>query len=137
MGHGRNHADSADGALVMALSWKIFGSGLNGLTVKSAFNDVADSLTATGTNQATAYAMTAADNEFTTVASGTGAILYAGAAGDTQYVYNGGANPLMVYPPSGSKINSLTTNMGVSIPVATGCIFKMLTSTRWIGILSR
>lgn len=121
----------------MALGHKVFGSGLPGLAVASLCNDAASGLTATGTNQATAYAMTAADNEFTTVASGTGAILYAGTPGDEQWVYNAGANALTVYPPTGSKINSLSTNAGVLVPTNTACAFKCLTSTRWVGVLSR
>ena len=122
---------------MMALGHKVFASGLPGLAVASLCNDVAPGLTATGTNQATAYAITAADNEFTTVASGTGAILYAGSPGDEQWVYNAGANALTVYPPSGSNLNSLTTNAGAQIPTNTACTFKCMTSTRWVGVLSR
>ena len=121
----------------MALGHKVFGAGLTGLAVAALCNDVAAGLTATGTNQATAYSLTAADNEFTTVASGTGAILYAGSAGDEQTVYNAGVNPLMVYPDVGSKINSLPTNSGALISPNTGCIFKRLSTTRIMGILSR
>ena len=107
------------------------------MSTPPSITDVATGLTATGTNQATAYAMTAADNEFTTVSAGTGAILYAGTPGDEQWVYNAGANQLTVYPDSGSKINSLPTNGGVQIPTNTACTFKRMTSTRIVGILSR
>lgn len=118
------------------LAWKILGAGINALAV-AAISDTASGLTATGTTQGTAYAMTAANNEFTTVAANSGAILYAGSPGDEQFVYNGGANPLRVYPPSGSQINSLGTNYGALIPPATGCAFKCMSSTRWAGVLSR
>ena len=121
----------------MSLGWKLFGSGLPSMAVAAIGNDVASGLTATGTTQGTAYAMTYADNEFTTVTSGTGASLYAGTPGDTQFVYNGGANALTVYPPSGSSLNGLAANAGALISTNTGCIFKCMTSTRWIGILSR
>lgn len=122
---------------MMALGHKVFGAGLSGLAVAALCNDAATGLTATGTNQATAYSMTAADNEFTTVDSGTGAVLYAGSAGDEQTVFNAGSNPLTVYPDSGAKINNLPTNQGVLIPTNTGCIFKRLSTTRIMGILSR
>lgn len=122
---------------MMALAHKLFGSGLSTLAVTAIGNDVASALTATGTTQATAYAMTAADNEFSTVDAGTGARLYAGTPGDTQTVYNGGANPLTVYPPTSSQINGLGTNSGALVAPATACIFKCMSSTRWIGILSR
>lgn len=121
---------------MMALSHKLMGSGINMLALASWF-DVGQGLTATGTNQATALALTNADNEFTTVGAGTGAILYAGSPGDEQLVYNGGVNPLTVYPDSGSKINGLPTNQGVLIPVNTACSFKRLSSTRWVGVFSR
>ena len=121
----------------MMLGHKLFSSGLPPLATAAIGNDVSSGLTATGTNQSTAYSLTAADNEFTTVVSGTGAILYAGTPGDSQTVYNGGANALTVYPPSGSQINGMGTNSGVLIPTATGCLFKCMSSTRWIGILSR
>ena len=122
---------------MMALSSKVNGSGINHLTLAALCLDVSNGLTATGTNQATDFAMTAADNEFTTVTSGTGAILFAGVAGDEQWVYNGGANPLTVYPDVGSKINGLPINTGVIIPINTSCSFKKMSSTRWAGMLSR
>lgn len=119
------------------LGWKIFGSWPSSLAVAAIVNDVQSGVTATGTNQATAYALTAADTEFTTVAAGTGAVIYAGTPGDEQSVYNGGANALTVYPPSGSKINGLAANAGVLVPTATGCLFRCMSSTRWMWILSR
>lgn len=121
----------------MALGHKLKGSGLSDLQVAAIGHDASSGLTATGTVQGDAYAMTAADNEFTTVASGTGAILYAGTPGDEQSVYNGGANALTVYPPSGSSINGLAANSGILVPTNTACIFKCVSSTRWVGILSR
>ena len=121
---------------MMALGHKVNAAGIPALAVLSLSQDVAEGLTAAGTNQATAYAMTAADNEFTTVAAGTGAVLYAGSPGDEQLVFNAGANALKVYPPSGSKINALPTDQAVLIPKNTACTFKCLTTTRWVGVLS-
>lgn len=119
------------------LGHKLFGSGLNGLAVASIGLDVESGITATGTNAATAYSMTAAMNEFTTVAAGTGAILYSGAVGDSQYVYNGGANQLSVYPSSGCKINALPTDQAALLPSACACEFTRVSSTRFSGMLSR
>ena len=121
---------------MMALAHKMMGSGINQLAVASLF-DVGPGLTATGTNQATALQLTNADNEFTTVAAGTGAILYAGSPGDEQSVYNGGANILRIYPDSGAKINSLPANQAVLIPINTAAIFKRMTATRWAGVISQ
>ena len=120
----------------MALSSKVMGSGIDPLMLAALF-DVGAGLTATGTNQATALTLVNGDNEFTTVAAGTGAVLYAGSPGDEQWVYNGGANVLTVYPNSGAKINSLPANQGVQIAKNTAITFKRMSSTRIVGVLSR
>jgi len=89
------------------LAYKLLGSGLTSLTV-AAMTDAATALTAAGTTQSTAYECTNALNAFGTVAAGSGAILDSNsAAGDSQLVYNGGANALRVYPPSGAQVNGL------------------------------
>ena len=119
------------------LSYKLFGSGLNTLTIAS-MTDVATGLTATETTQGTAYETTSAKNAFSTVAAGTGAILDSDAApGDSQMIYNGGSNALSVYPPSGAQINALGSNAAMLLPVRTACEFHCLTTTLWTGILSR
>lgn len=118
------------------LAYKLFGSGLNTLTVAS-LTDVSTGLTAAGTNQGTAYESTSAKNAFSTVAAGTGTVLDSEArGGDTQMIYNGGANALTVYPPSGAKINGLATNAGMLLATNTACEFYCLSTTQWTGILS-
>ena len=118
------------------LSYKLFASGLNDITV-AAMKDVATGLTATGTEQADAYEVTFAKNAFTTVAAGTGAILDSDAsAGDSQMIYNGGANVLRVYPPSGARINNVAVNGAVLLAPATACEFFCLSTTLWTGVLS-
>ena len=67
--------------------------------------DVADSLTAAGTSAATAYAITATTNVFTTVAAGTGCILPSGGKGDRIHVANLGISALMIYPPTSGTMN--------------------------------
>lgn len=119
------------------LAYKVMGAGVNGFAVEAICLDVASGLTATGTTQADAYSLTAATNAFTTVASGTGAVLSSDATGgDSQLVYNGGANALKVYPPSGQKMNALATDAAMTLAVNTACDFRKLTSTVWTGILS-
>ena len=118
------------------LAYKLLGSGLNTLSVES-MKDVATGLAAAGTNQATAYEVTFAKNSFATVASGTGAVLDSDAApGDSQLVYNGGANALRVFPPTSAGINNLAANAAVLIQPATACEFFMLTTTLWAANLS-
>lgn len=119
------------------LAYKVMGAGIQGLAVQALCLDAESGITATGTNQATAYALTTASAEFTTVASGTGAVLSSQAVpADSQLVYNGGANPLNVYPPSGCNFNGQATNAAMLLQPATACLFVMVSSTRWTGVLS-
>lgn len=98
-----------------------------------AASGIGDGLTAAGTNQATAYSMTASVNVFSTVAAGTGAVL---TMGPVQTVFNGGANELRVYPPSSAKINNLATNAAMLLAVNTACSFFYSSATQWVGVLS-
>ena len=101
------------------------------------YRDTSFSLTASGTTQATALELIAQYNEVTTAASGSGVVLNSSLAyGDEQTVYNGGANPLTVYPPTGMKINGLATNAGMLLATNTTCTFRWVSSTRIVGVLS-
>ena len=92
---------------------------------------------AAGTTQATATLLYNGMNGILTAASGSGVILHANSlTSDCQVVYNGGANPVNVYPPSGSKINALPTNTPHLLAVNTTCIFWFLSDTQIIGVLS-
>jgi hypothetical protein len=70
----------------------------------------ANALTATGSNQATALAITAQLTEFGTVGSNTGTILPVSQGGMEMTVINNGANTLSVYPAGTEKINALATS---------------------------
>jgi hypothetical protein len=94
-------------------------------------------LTAAGTNQATALELTANINRMGTVAVGTGVKLNSAiTAGLPQIVFNGGANPLLVYPATGGAINSLPANAGMTLAPNTTCQFWATSATAWVGILS-
>ena len=119
------------------LGWKVFGGGLYGPLVVAMCQDTATAISAAGTSQGTATELTTADSEVTTVSAGTGCILSSQlAAGDTQTVFNAGANPLKVYPPTGFQINALTTNAAMTLSTNTGCMFKCVSTTRVFGVLS-
>lgn len=118
------------------LGFKIFGSGLNPLSVGAICNDVGTSISAAGTGQSTATALTNTLNGVGTVAAGAGIVLYAGSGGDCQLVYNGGANPVRVYPPSGAKINGLAANAPHILATNTACEYWFLSSTQVFGVLS-
>lgn len=119
------------------LSYKVFAAGVSTLAVSAICKDTATSISAAGTNQASATELTAADNEISTVAANAGVILASlGSAGDTQCLYNAGANPLNVYPPVGMSINQLGVNLPVIIGRNTGAFFKFISASRIIGVLS-
>jgi hypothetical protein len=83
---------------------------------------IAAGLTATGTNQATAYAIIADVSIFTTVAAGApnaGARLPA-APGRYKVLNRDGANALPVYPPSGGTIETLALNAAATVPAIAG-----------------
>ena len=119
------------------LGWKAFGAGLSLPLAEAICKDVATSISAAGTTQSTATELTAADNELTTVAAGAGCVLSSKlAAGDSQTVFNAGANAVKLYPPSGMKINALAANAPMLLGTNTGCLFKCVSTTRVFGVLS-
>lgn len=119
------------------LGYKVMQQGANAFFVQAACMDAAVGIAAAGTNQATATTLTNAVNFLSTVASGAGVILSPLATlGDSQLVYNGGANPVKVYPPSGAAINGLAANAPATIPVRTACEFWCGSTTQWAAVLS-
>ena len=85
---------------------------LTGLLTESA----ADALTAVGTNQGTALALTAQINRVTTGASTTGVLLPLAAAGQPILVINDVANSIHVYGSGTDTINDVATATGVVQP---------------------
>lgn len=121
----------------MALSYKAFQTGMNTQHLAALSQDVITGRTATGTDQAGAYHADFGVVAFSTVAANSGARLSINAVGgDSQLIYNGGANALKVYPPSGAQINALGTNNPVSLAIRTPCEFWCLSATQWTGNLS-
>lgn len=119
------------------LGFKAFGAGLSGPLAAAICKDAGEAISAAGTTQGTAIELVNADSEITTTGAGSGVVLSAGlAAGDSQTVFNAGANAVKVYPPSGMKINALATNAPMLLAVNTGVMFKCVSSTRVFGILS-
>ena len=99
-------------------------------------NNVNAAVTAAGTTQATATALTADANFVSTATTGQGVILYSGVPGDDQWVYNGTTADIRVYPHTGGKVNPLATNGGVVLASYTGVHCKLINATQWIGNLS-
>ena len=120
----------------MALAKDLVSTGYSFGQAAGNNGQIATGITAAGSTQGTATAITASINVVGTAAASTGLILYNGNVGDTQVVYNGGANAITVYPPVGSLINGLATNAGAVLATNTTCKYIKITSTRWIALLS-
>lgn len=107
----------------MALAARLVSAGFSAVQASAVEGTVANTLTATGSTQATALALPADVNRFTTVAANTGTILPLMNAGDEAVIFNGGANALSVYPPVGGAINAVATNSAYSVATATPTCF--------------
>ncbi len=103
--------------------------GINGV----AFNLT---ITAAGTTQGTATALTADVNVVTTATALQGVQLYNGVIGDEQTVFNKTLNPIYVYPPTGATVNQLAANSGFVLASYTGVMVQKVYTNAWIGILS-
>lgn len=97
----------------------------------------ATALSGAGTLQSDATEVSASFSAFSTVAAGSGAkLLSTSAAGQMQVIYNGGENPLKVYPQTSAAINGLAVNAGHLLATKTTCLYCAVSATAWIAILS-
>ena len=120
----------------MPLSARLVGAGFSAGQAKGFAGGVAGTVSAAGTTQGTATALTASKNLVTTVAASSGVSVPLAEIGDDILIYNDGANTLTVYPPTSGKINNAATNGGVSLATETCIVLTRMSSTQWVGILS-
>jgi len=99
-------------------------------TVNSTFA-VQTGITAAGTTQGTATAITKDINVVSTVGSGQGIVLPTTVGGMRLTIVNTGANILNVYPATGAKINSASTNAAYAVAVGARLEFTSVTATQW------
>jgi len=121
----------------MAIPSRLLGSGLSPLAATNVCGDVADVLTAAGSSNTDALALSAAINRVTTTAASTGVRLMVPEVGSQVVVINSGASALLVYPGTGVSINALTaTTGGFSVAAGGRALFVGTSSTNWFAILS-
>lgn len=95
------------------------------------------SQTAAGSTQGTATAMLADHVLVASVTAGTGIILPAATPLEIFTVANGDSgDALLVYPPTGGKINNAAANAALSLAAGRGAIFIALDATNWTAIYS-
>lgn len=120
----------------MAVALAMMRGGLSAGAAKAINGDVNSSISAAGTTQGTATALTAGMNVVTTAAANSGVRLSNTEIGDEYEVLNLGANPCWVYPPTSGQINGLAANAGHLLATNTAIKLKKFTATRWMGFLS-
>jgi len=100
------------------VSTEVVGTGATQtLTNKTIYSTSESGITAVGTNQATAYALTLDNNIVSSAVAGTGVKLpTVTGMGRNVTVSNTSAQTILVYPPTGYSIDTLAVNLPVSIP---------------------
>lgn len=88
-------------------------------------------VSAAGTVQGDATALTAQINIVTTVGSGAGVILPASAIGMEMTIKNSGANALKIYPNSGAVINALSANAAETLATGANVTLVCSSATQW------
>ncbi len=116
----------------MATTEALMASGLASKLSQILGMEFASGLAGTGSSQAGALALTADINYFSTVNASTGALLPPAFEQNIIAIYNGGSNPLTVYP-SGSELVNNTTSFSVTNGKA--AIF-VGSGKDWIAVLS-
>lgn len=93
------------------------------------------SVTASGTNRAGAFAILASITNVTVAASGTGVVLPASNPGLKYYIFNGGANTIKVYGAGSDTIDGTAGSSGVSLTNAARCQYICIANGTWISAL--
>mgnify|MGYP001585226636 CR=1 FL=1 len=121
----------------MALAKNIMQGGMSAGGAKAINGSIATGLTATGTVITDALDLSADTNVLATVSSGTGVQVFTAEIGDSQEIYNGGANAVKVWPDSStSQFNALGAGNSFLLAPNTMCYVRKITTTRWIVNLS-
>ena len=94
-------------------------------------------VSAAGTTQSTATALTKSFNVITTAAASSGVVLPTITATNVGFVIdivNRGANPVNIYPALGSAIDGATANAAVTLPVNASITLDASSTTQWYTV---
>ena len=99
---------------------------------------VSNTLSASGSSSQANSALVLDDvNVYTTAASNSGARLPLGsAAGDVFFIGNQDANTMLIYPPTGGKLNNGSANASVSLPTVKPALCISIDGTSYIVNIS-
>jgi hypothetical protein len=121
----------------MALAVNVMRGGYSAGQAKALNGAIATGLTAAGTGLSDALALSADVNVIGTAAASTGVKLASCEKGDSQQIYNGGANAVKVYPNTSSEqINAIGAGNGFLLAPNTACFCVRTSATAWVAFLS-
>lgn len=120
----------------MALALAIMRGGISAGAAKAINGDVNAAISAAGTTQATATALTAGINVITTAGASSGVRISNSEIADQYEIINLGANAVTVYPPTSGQINAIAANGGFTLATNTAVKVRKFTATRWMAFLS-
>jgi hypothetical protein len=109
-------------------------SGANIIATAYHIRSVGTGISAAGSTQGTATAITKEMNVVSTVSSGQGVVLPTAVAGMVVTITNTSANSLLVYPATGGAVNSLAANAGYTQQAGGTIQFIAPTSTQWYTV---
>lgn len=119
---------------------KMVGAALAPMTAAQVAGDVQNTVTAAGVSQLTAQVVYGDNVIVTTCALGAGVLAFSGPGygpGDTQDVFNQGANPLTVYPPINAAFNGLPAGTGLTVfpgqSVSLRAVTALIIEPSWSG----
>lgn len=111
------------------------GTGANVLgtapSISGMLQSAQNGVSAAGTTQATATALTGDIVVVSTVAAGAGVVLAAAAAGKSQMLVNKGANAVLVYPAGTDAIDALAAGVAISVPAGSWIEFTSAVAGQW------
>jgi hypothetical protein len=108
--------------------------GANVIATAYHIRSVGTGISAAGSTQGTATALTKEMNIVSTVSSGQGVVLPTAVAGMMLTITNTSANSLLVYPATGGVINSLAANAGYTLQASGTLQFIAPTATQWYTV---
>jgi len=118
--------ETGSGSLVFGTSPSLTTPALSGETFSTS-----SAVSAAGTTQGTATAITSDYNVITTAAASSGVILPTATIGRRIVVVNKGANTVNIYPATGGAIDSLGANVAITLISSGVMTFNASSTTQW------
>lgn len=120
----------------MTFPSRVLAAGNSSLSTGAICGGGTIGLVAVGTNQATALQLTTTANAITTSSASTGVKLPATEQGGEVWIRNDSGQTITVYPfeTSGTTFNAAASS--VTIATAKTAVFRAVTSTYWLSILT-